>query len=95
MTADMHIVTAERKRAEAEKAKLAKVEEAKQAAIEAAKKKLEEDKKAAHVATLATFAVNTIAGSDNRVAADAAAESADKEAVCKFCYGSSSFYLFI
>jgi hypothetical protein len=95
VTADMHIVTAERKRAEAEKAKLAKVEEAKQAAIEAAKKKLEEDRKAAQVATLATLAVNTVTGSDNRVAPDAAAESADKEAVCKFCYGSSSFYLFI
>ena len=98
VTTAMHEVTAERKRAEAEAAKLAKIEELKQTAIAAAKKKLEEDKQLAEASAMATVAVElpTIAGAGgaNREAADED-NAAAKKAVSKFCSCSSSSFFFL
>ena len=98
MTTAMHEVTSERKRAEAEAAKLAKMEEVKQTAIAAAKKKLEEDKQLAEASAIATVACElaTIAGAGgaNREAADED-NAAAKKAVSKFCSCSSSSFFFL
>ena len=98
VTADMHDVTAERKRAEAEAAKLAKIEALKQAAIAAAKKKLEEDKQLAEASAIATVACElaTVAGAGgaNREAADED-NAAARKAVSKFCSCSSSSFFFL
>ena len=92
MTTDMHDVTAERKRAEAEAAKLAKIEAVKQTAIAAAKKKLEEDKQLAEASVIATVACDiAMAGDANREATDED-NAAAKKAVSNFCSCSSSFF---
>ena len=93
VTTAMHEVIAERKRAEAEAAKLAKIEELKQTAIAAAKKKLEEDKQLAEASVIATVACEHIAmsGDANREATDED-NAAAKKAVSNFCSCSSSFF---
>ena len=94
VTTAMHEVTAERKRAEAEAAKLAKIEELKQTAIAAAKKKLEEDKQLAEASVIATVACDiAMAGDANREATDED-NAAAKKAVSKFCSCSSSSFFF-
>ena len=94
VTTAMHDVTAERKRAEAEAAKLAKSEELKQKAIAAAKKKLEEDKQLAQASAVATVAVQLATGGANREAADEN-NAAAKKTVSKFCSCSSSSFFFL
>ena len=101
VTSSMHALVEERKRAEAEKKRLADIEDKKKEAIAAAAKKLAEEQKAAKVSAMALIAVAQVvtdqAGgratrSNSSSSSSSSSSDTARAAVCNFCYCSAFFW---